>query len=189
MTDPLNYCFTADQHYFHDNISLYAGRPWKNLKQMNSALISLHNEIVAPTDEVFIVGDLTMLSAEQAKRVEKQIIANLNGIKHLILGNHDSWRPFLYVESGFTSVHTAFWFKYHGYKFVIAHDPSVYTIFERDKQTFMLCGHIHKLFKHLLPEKRIINVGVDVWDYKPVRFTQILDLLVKFGWKGLASES
>ena len=57
------------------------------------------------------------------------------------------------------------------------HDPSTYTVIENDPNAVLLCGHIHKLFKHLLPEKRVINVGVDVWNYQPVSFLQILDLL------------
>jgi calcineurin-like phosphoesterase family protein len=57
------------------------------------------------------------------------------------------------------------------------HDPSTYIVIEKNPKAILLCGHIHSLFKHLLPEKRIINVGVDAWDMKPVSFDQILELL------------
>lgn len=119
-----------------------------------------------------------MASAEYAGKVVRQVLRRLNGqTRHLILGNHDSWKPILYLDSGFTSVHTSFWFDYGDRQFVLAHDPSIYTVLDREEKTYMLCGHIHKLFKHLLPQKRIINVGVDVWDYQPVSFSTILDLI------------
>jgi calcineurin-like phosphoesterase family protein len=81
------------------------------------------------------------------------------------------------VKCGFESVHTAFWFEADRYKFILVHDPSVYTMFQNEKDTVVLVGHIHNLFKHMLPEKKIINVGVDVWNYKPVALEEILELL------------
>lgn len=177
-----NTLFTADEHYAHENIMHYTNRPWDKLKYHDKGLVKLHNEVVSEHNTVYHIGDFTMAPAEFAGRIKRQVIHRLNGTHHLILGNHDSWKPFRYVEEGFVSVHTSFWFQYGNYRFVLAHDPSIYTVFDNDKKTFMLCGHIHKLFKHLLPERRIINVGVDVWNYKPVPFTEILELLRTYGW-------
>jgi len=49
--------------------------------------------------------------------------------------------------------------------------------FERryeDQGSWLLCGHIHE---HWLKKKRMINVGVDVWDFKPVSVEQILKIM------------
>ena len=173
-----NTYLTADWHLFHDSIRLYCNRPYKDINQMHRSMQFEHNQVVSPTDEVWHLGDVTMLSSEYAGRVKKEI-NKFNGIKHLILGNHDEWRPHSYENAGFWTVHTAFWFKHEGFTFYLMHDPAKYTIIQNDPKAIMLCGHIHDLFKHLLPEKRIINVGIDVWK-RPVAFAEILTLLEEY---------
>jgi len=100
--------------------------------------------------------------------------------RHLILGNHDSLDPFKYHEIGFTSVHTVFWASSvlpngQPCKLLMAHDPSFYQPAVYDY--IMLCGHVHNLFK-TLPDKKIVNVGVDVWDFAPVSEERIFQELI-----------
>jgi calcineurin-like phosphoesterase family protein len=173
-----NKYFTADWHLFHGNIIEYCNRPYKNINHMHQIMQSEHNCVVTPQDEVWHLGDVTMLSSEYARKVAKEI-SKFNGIKHLVLGNHDEWRASSYENAGFWTVHTAMWFEHEGFTFYMMHDPAKYTVIENNPKAIMLCGHIHKLFKHLLPEKRIINVGVDVWD-TPVSLEQICDLLKEY---------
>jgi calcineurin-like phosphoesterase family protein len=42
------------------------------------------------------------------------------------------------------------------------------------EETWMLCGHVHEAWK---VHGRVINVGVDVWDYAPVSSRQIIDII------------
>jgi calcineurin-like phosphoesterase family protein len=172
--------FTSDQHYYHGRIIFYCTRPFTNIKQMHDVLITRHNEVVSEEDTVWGLGDMFMLAAERQYQAGK-IIEKLNGQQHLVLGSHDEFKPFNYIKMGITSVHTSMWLERDGYKFVLAHDPSIYTIVQNmGEKTYMLCGHVHNLFKHLLPEKRVINVGVDVWDYRPVSFEEILKLIEEY---------
>lgn len=170
--------FCADWHLFHDNIRLYCGRPYKDINQMHRSMQFDHNQVVSPNDEVWNLGDVTMLPSEYVGRVKKEVV-KFNGIKHLVLGNHDEWRAYSYENAGFWTVHTAFWFQHEGFTFYLMHDPAKYTVIQNDPKAIMLCGHIHNLFKHLLPEKRIINVGIDVWK-RPVSFAEILTLLEEY---------
>lgn len=173
--------FTSDEHWWHENIIKYCSRPYRNSKEMHKDFIARHNSVVGVDDVVWHLGDLSMLGANKANHIEK-IFNRLNGSHHLVLGNHDDLKPFSYIKMGFVSVHTAMWFDRAGYTFVLAHDPSVYTIVENmGPKTFMLCGHIHGLFKHLFPKKRVINVGVDVWDYAPVSIERLLKLIREEG--------
>lgn len=41
---------------------------------------------------------------------------------------------------------------------------------------WILCGHVHEAWKQ---HGRVINVGVDVWDYAPVATTELLRLIEK----------
>ena len=166
--------FTADWHLEHFNIIRYCNRPFKSTHSMQQELIRNFNTRVGPEDATFHIGDFTMLGAGQMGKVER-VIPKLNGAHHLILGNHDRMKPFQYVDVGFTSVHTSFPLEYKWAKFVLVHDPSVYHILDDD--VYLLHGHIHTLYRDLLPEKKVINVGVDVWDYKPVSVEEILELI------------
>jgi calcineurin-like phosphoesterase family protein len=161
--------FTGDEHYFHHNIIEYCNRPYPNEPAMRKDLILRHNSRVALKDEVYHIGDFSMLGPSQWEKIGG-VVRQLNGRHHLILGNHDECKPFTYINAGFTSVHTAFWFD----RFVLAHDPSVYCMLP--EESILLCSHIHTLFD-IIKDKKVVNVGVDARDFYPVNIEQILLLL------------
>jgi calcineurin-like phosphoesterase family protein len=175
--------FTADEHYFHNNITkLNFGcnreKYFANEKDMRRQLIENHNSVVRTGDEVFHIGDFAMIGPSQAEKLHG-ILRNLNGVHHLILGNHDEIKPFSYVNAGFTTVHTAYWFEDDGIQFVLNHDPAV-TCLVKDK--VLLCGHVHILFDHITKSAddhdiHVINVGVDVREYMPVSMQEIHEML------------
>lgn len=106
--------FTADQHLGHENIVKYCRRPfwttagdirsrfqehrvpdatpddarWPDVEKHDETIISNWNDAVAPSDEVFIVGDLFWWHLLPEKM--REYYERLNGYKHLILGNHDT---------------------------------------------------------------------------------------------------
>jgi calcineurin-like phosphoesterase family protein len=168
--------FTADWHLFHGNIIDYCSRPFTSLKQMHGFMIAAHNAIVGPEDHVWILGDVTLKGPENCGQVRKEV-NKFNGIKHLVLGNHDDWRARTYLQAGFTTVHSAMWFPHEGRTFYMMHDPAEYNVIQNDPNAMLLCGHIHNLFDNLLPDKRIINVGVDAWKMKPVSIEQIMEVI------------
>lgn len=171
---------TADEHYFHDAIIEHCKRPFKNYQQMNKDLINNHNSVVGLKDTVWHIGDFTMLEADRLYQVRK-VFEKLNGIHHLVLGNHDEMKVNQYLHIGFATVHSAMWFDRGGYTFVLAHDLSIYTVTQNmGDKTYLLHGHIHEFAKHFLPGRRAINVGVDVWDFKPVSFEAIINLIKEY---------
>lgn len=169
--------FTGDPHYGHKQIIQHSNRPFKNVQQMEKTIIENSNAIVTDNDDLWINGDLTMLGPDRRVYIEK-IINQLKGRKHLIFGNHDRFKPNTYLEMGFTSAHTAYPMTIRDTPFILCHDPAAYDIVK--EQGVLLCGHVHGWFQHWLPQHRIINVGVDVWDFKPVSEDQILGLLDKY---------
>lgn len=79
----MNY-YTSDLHLGHINI--LSSRPqFSCLEEMEQTIISNWNSKVSATDTVYIIGDLSY-------RAEKHIsyyLKRLNGVKHLVIGNHD----------------------------------------------------------------------------------------------------
>lgn len=156
---------TADQHFYHKNILKFCGRDqFKDVYRMNDGLIKYHNELVAPEDTVYHLGDFAMIRKDEIMKLNP-IMKKLNGTHHLILGNHDEGKPFTYLKIGFMSVHTALFVD----KFLLIHDPAHAVVVDVSQK--VLCGHLHQLC--LKVSKNILNVGVDVWGYKPVSIEYI----------------
>ena len=77
--------FIADTHFGHQNALAFDNRKFKTIEEHDNALIENWNNAVGIDDEVFILGDISWHNA--TKTIE--IVKSLNGVKHLIVGNHD----------------------------------------------------------------------------------------------------
>jgi calcineurin-like phosphoesterase family protein len=133
---------------------------------MDKIIIRNYNELVAPEDDVYITGDFS-IKTQQHKGYLEGICRKLNGRKHLIGGNHDVDRFLFYAGDrgiGFFAFH----YPIHIVdEFVLCHDPS---LSQADRTRPFIGGHIHDLF---LKQKNFLNVGVDMWDFKPVSIDQV----------------
>lgn len=168
--------FTADLHILHKNAIKYCDRPFRDLNHMHKVILDNFNDTLKEDDHLWIIGDVAIASTSELNKVAA-FLNKIKGHKHLVIGNHDEGRPHSYVNHvGISTVHTAMWFEHANRKFFMAHDPAVYNIIEHSG-AIMLCGHIHNLFKHLFPGKKVINVGVDVWDFKPIGIEQIMEIV------------
>lgn len=193
----VNTWFISDTHFDHLNVIKYCDRPYKDVDEMNEMLVKNWNETVAPDDIVFIVGDFSL--SERALR----FVARLNGTKILVSGNHDSTHPAhkkgkeknivatrgRYYEAGFNHIATHLTIGIAERTVNIAHLPykgdttddrhEKYRL--EDDGRVLLCGHVHEKWKTKFTPKGtlMVNVGVDVWDYKPVNVKVLEDLIRK----------
>lgn len=155
--------FTADYHFGHEEIINLTSRPWKNTSKMDKDLVKNHNDIVGIDDDIYIAGDISLATKSYRGYLEN-IIKKLNGRIHLIQGNHDIADSRFWSEIGIFSVHYPY---LEVDEFVIVHDPSLSLV---DRSRPFLCGHIHDLFTF---KKNVLNVGVDVWNYKPISLDEV----------------
>lgn len=77
--------FTADTHFFHQQILAFTNRGFDNIETMNATMIKQWNRLVSNQDRVFHLGDVSFGNAEETLSVLNQ----LNGKIYLISGNHD----------------------------------------------------------------------------------------------------
>jgi len=78
--------FTSDNHFFHKKILDYCpNRPFDSVSEMNAGMVERWNDRVNPEDNVYHLGDFSFGKHDQTEDILKQ----LNGNIHLILGNHD----------------------------------------------------------------------------------------------------
>lgn len=188
--------FSSDHHFFHNNVIKYCNRPYSSVEEMNQDFIQKWNSVVKPEDTVWYLGDFSL-----GKNAVREITPRLNGSKHLVVGNHDWAHPCqykknetkkakfeaLYLEHGFLSVQTQNKMTIANREVLLHHMPYAgtgdHTYEERyteyrpaNKGGWLLCGHIHNLWKQ---KDKMINVGCDVWDYKPVSINEIESLITK----------
>jgi calcineurin-like phosphoesterase family protein len=164
--------FSADYHFFHPKIIEYCSRPFKNEQEMRREIIRRHNEVVGKHDTTYVLGDVAMLRKERTTMIAP-VLSQMNGMFHLILGNHDDGKPFTYERCGFVTVHTALMYNND---VVLRHDPACANVMP-DK--VWLTGHVHNLFKLTVAPIICYNVGVDVNNFYPVTLEQIMEEVKK----------
>ena len=168
--------FTADEHYDdNEGILRFCNRPFSNGTNMVNAIIHRNNELVKAEDTVYHIGDFTFTNPADLSFISS-ILNALNGTHILILGNHDNADPHKLVDAGFRSVHTSLELKIDHQDVLLVHDPCVWTVVPPDSGIIFLHGHVHKLFQSI-PDQKVVNVGVDVWNYYPISFETILETL------------
>ena len=125
---------------------------------MDSEIIRRWNERVKPHDTVIHLGDFGFLRGD---RNQEYYLSQLNGNLVLVAGNHD----------GNNSVHTitqSIVVKHGGIDWWCQHHPSY--LYTRN-----MCGHVHNKWRVERRFDRVcVNVGIDVWDYRPVSIEEII---------------
>jgi calcineurin-like phosphoesterase family protein len=151
--------FTADTHFGHAGaLSLYR-RPFASVAAMNAEMRTRWNETVAPDDEVWHLGDFALRMPVSAIA---ELLDSLHGRKHLITGNNDP--PAVAALPGWSSVQPYAEMAVDDTRLVLCH-YAFRTWNGMAKGTLNLHGHSHGRLK---PLPRQIDVGVDVWDFRPV---------------------
>lgn len=168
---------TSDLHLFHENILKYCSRPFKTTEKMWRAIKRNWNGIVSKEDTIWIAGDLT-LKREPHKPLLAKMLDELNGEKHIVLGNHDLMRPSDYQEIGLKSIHYPVTSINNGW--FIGHDPSIG--FTLPEGSIYLCGHQHgNMFNSMYTKNNVlvIDIGIDVREplYTPISEERIKDII------------
>jgi calcineurin-like phosphoesterase family protein len=154
---------TADWHLGEDRFELM-GRPFTSQMEMIDTLVQNHNKVVAPDDEVIMVGDVCYQKTPEFL----PYVARFNGKKTLIRGNHDrvftdeqliEYFDTIVPEGGGVSIER------NDIPLYITHYPS-----EGVKDRFNLVGHIHSAWKYQL---NMLNIGVDVNHFRPVSMDKV----------------
>lgn len=166
--------FTSDQHLGHRNIIRLCSRPFASIEEMDETLISRWNAKVKDSDRVFVIGDL-FFRAEDPEGMLKR----LKGRKTLILGNHDSsWTNKVDLSRYFEGVHTMLETSDGEHSITLCHYPMM--TFNHCMRSFMIHGHIHSntnadYWSYLQSHERILNASVEVNNYEPVTFAELVE--------------
>lgn len=190
--------FTSDTHFYHFNVIGYCDRPFRTVEEMNEIMAKKWNEVVAPEDTVYFLGDFSL-----AIRPVELYTNRLNGRKIMIMGNHDWCHPYnkkskgeekrrnvykMYYDYGWKELHlfqtlaitetTTVNLCHMPYRGDVESDK--YSAFRlEDDGKVLLCGHVHEKWatKRTPKGTLMINVGVDVRGFKPISIQEISTII------------
>ena len=159
---------TSDTHFCHRRILIYEAenRPFKNLNEMNEALIQRWNEKVGEKDLVLHLGDFSFGNKNRIK----DIVTRLNGRIWLLMGNHDREQHYNWQELGFDRTFDNP-FLLDG-KFVFSHEP----LKEIPEGKVNIYGHVHgsKCFNTI--DQNRLCACVERWTCAPIEYEYIKSL-------------
>lgn len=161
----------SDTHWQHVNIVQYQGRPVDH----EAMMIKRWRSTVKPSHTILHLGDLFFSRKGGFKRFTEEIAPQLTGRRFIVLGNHDR-RDFDYEAIGFT-VLRPYSVQYRGYTVSFDHYPK---LLHDNEKRLHVHGHIHaNPYSHgELTRPNNINVSVEVIDYRPVRFTSVVNAAI-----------
>lgn len=147
--------FISDLHFYHENIIKLDGRPFADCHEMNEALIDIWNARVKRNDEVYILGDFSSGSGEETN----YILDKLEGIKYLIVGNHDKYlSDKAFNRTYFNWIKSYYELRDGNYRVILSHYPIIcyngqqYVDESGLSNTYMLYGHVHNS-----PDEQLID--------------------------------
>lgn len=162
--------YTADTHFGHESIIRFCNRPFQNTGHMDTVMIENLWAKVGAEDDLWIVGDFAFGKKAKDSPYLESIFNQLPGArKHLIVGNHDleptlalPWDSVSYLaevrDGPQNQAHT------------LCHYPMI-TWNHARRDALQMFGHVHDNWRG---SRNSVNVGVDVWDFMPVRFEDIV---------------
>lgn len=122
------------------------------------------NERVTASDDVWHLGDFAVGRRADAAG----LLARLHGRKHLVTGNNDP--PAVTASPGWSSVQAYAELAVDGVDLVLCH-YAFRTWRNMAKGARNLHGHSHGRLPRMLRQH---DVGVDVWDFRPVMLAELV---------------
>lgn len=171
--------FTSDLHLGHESI-LSMRTQFKDIDEHDNFLIKKWNKKVKRKDEVYILGDLCFRS----KVCVSDYVSQMNGKKHLIVGNHDGhWmRKVNNMSEYFETVTHLKTMKFEKKQITLCHYPMLEwpgSRYIESETSFLIHGHVHGerdsvIFDYIKRyQPHAFNAGVDINDFEPVTFEEL----------------
>lgn len=197
--------FSSDPHYFHKNVIRMCNRPFSGLKEMHEHMIDNWNRRVKPNEKVYMLGDFAFSGWTLTKKVVERlnghkilILGNHDLAPHkMLMTGFQEVHENIYIDIGAQRRVYLSHFPFHPmvsyekppslaydhYPEPIIKYPEHWAKVDTrymhkrivdDGKMWLIHGHVHNAWKQ---NGRQINVGVDVWDFKPVPHEKILQIM------------
>jgi calcineurin-like phosphoesterase family protein len=163
--------FTSDFHLSHKNIITYCDRPFANVEEMDKVILENLSNKVKDEDRLFYLGDLTFKS-----EVAEKFFHQFRRLEiHYIIGNHENATLLEIAKKHCASVSHILDIIINDVPITLCH----YAMRVWNKShlnAWQLYGHSHS---RLEPIGKQYDVGVDNNAFKPLSFTDLLEIMEK----------
>ena len=166
----MNVWFTSDQHFGHKAIIKLGQRPFKDVKEMDETMVTNWNKVIKSEDTVYVLGDFIHKSNHSIEYYAKQ----LNGHKHLIIGNHD--HDLAEYKKYFETGQQIIYLNINEQEIVLFHYP-ILSWKRKGRGAWHLYGHVHNAIMEPMETQKAYNVGVDVNNFTPISFEQLKPIM------------
>ncbi len=168
--------FISDLHLGHVNLMKFRrdihSIDFKDIYEHNDWLVSNWNSVVKrQSDLVWVLGDISWGSQNL------HYLAQMNGIKKLIMGNHDRLKITEYFRY-FSDVR-AYEKKYD---FIMSHVPIHPNEMEYRGWKHNVHGHVHHIEKqNVMEQSKYFNVNVDIIGPRPIKLEALRERIKNAG--------
>jgi calcineurin-like phosphoesterase family protein len=182
---------TSDTHYHHKNICrgvtnwrtqegkipVSSTRDFRDLDEMDSAIINNINSKVGQDDTLIHLGDVAFGGFDRLEQfLDRLICKNI----YLVLGNHDHHikndRGF--IKDRFMSVQNYLEVNVEDENFVLCHYP-LQSWHGLNKGVIHLHGHVHLSAQNKWGNGKRLDVGMDGNNMQPYKITEIVHMMDK----------
>lgn len=155
----------ADLHLKHEKVIEFEQehRPFSTIEEHDEELIYRFNSVVKKRDTAWILGDLIF------KKSGFELIARLNGIKRLVIGNHDLYPSGEYLKY-FNKLYSCA--EYEGC--LLTHIPIHPSQFRRYRLN--IHGHLHH---NVIDDPRYVCVSAEQVNLTPVLLSDLISERLK----------
>jgi calcineurin-like phosphoesterase family protein len=138
-------------------------RGFSSAEEMNELIVKNWNKTVSKKDCVYLLGDITM------EKKQYEILGRLQGIIHVVLGNHDERQ---HVREMLNYVHSVSGIIDYKKIAILTHCPIHPSQLEFG-YPYNIHGHVHE---NSIDDSRYINVCAEMINYTPVEFSKLIKL-------------
>ncbi len=184
--------FTSDFHLGHQNIIKFDKRPFDDIKQMNEELIKNWNSVVDDDDIVFYLGDL---SYRDRGGMSKWFLDSIKGKIYFIMGNHDRYRDIVKIGRfekifgddtalGGATISVKDSDSNRGYQNIVMCHYPILSWNKSHHGSWHIHGHCHQSIARnpdmeWFYKRKVIDVGTNGWDYRPISYQEVKDVMSK----------
>lgn len=166
-----NIWLTSDTHLGHDKEFVWGVRGFKNVYEMNEAIIERWNKVVGKDDIVYHLGDVMLGNNETGLKLLKQ----LKGKIYLALGNHDTDTRVELYKDCYNVADVQFGYRIKAGKkiLLLTHYPQLVANHDDPKPVYSIHGHTHSE-NRWSDVPHTYNVNMDAHTCTPVALEDII---------------
>lgn len=167
--------FTSDTHFGHKNINKYSSRPFSTVEEMDEALLENINARVRHDDTLYHLGDFAFGNGH----LYRDAIKCRNIV--LVYGNHDKEiRRDIRLRNRFKVATDYLEDTIRNQFMVLCHYS--FRVWNRSHHgSWHLYGHSHGSLPDD-PNSLSFDVGVDCWNYRPLHFDEVREIIGRKTW-------